>query len=46
MKTTTNRSSIKQKEIIKASVFSVLIAGYVLYNLGHAVGKYIAQIAF
>jgi len=46
MKATTNSSSIKQKEMIKAIVFSVLIAGYVVYNLGHAVGKYIAQIGF
>ncbi len=46
MKATTNSTSIKQKEIIKATLFSIIIAGYVIYNLGHAVGKYIAQIGF
>ncbi|WP_156125373.1 hypothetical protein [Cellulophaga sp. Hel_I_12] len=46
MKATTNSTSIKQKEIIQASLFSIVIAGYVLYHLGHAVGTYIAQIGF
>lgn len=46
MKAMINTTNMKQKEIIKAVVFSTVIAGYLLYNVGYALGKLIAQIKF
>lgn len=46
MKVSINTTSIKQKEIVKAVIFSVVIAGYGLYHAGFAIGKLIYQLGF
>ena len=46
MKVTINRSSIKQKELVKVAIFSAVIAGYVLYQAGYAFGKLIYHLGY
>jgi hypothetical protein len=39
MKVSINQSSIKQKEIVKVVIFSIIILGYLVYQVGYALGK-------
>tara|TARA_R110002033_G_scaffold47786_2_gene93111 strand:+ start:12750 stop:12890 length:141 start_codon:yes stop_codon:yes gene_type:complete len=46
MKVSINTRSIKQKEIVKATIFTVVILGYVLYQAGYAIGKLIYHLGY
>lgn len=45
MKVSMNKKSIKQKEIVKVTIFSMVLGGYVLYKAGYALGELIYQIS-
>ncbi|SMC64664.1 hypothetical protein [Cellulophaga tyrosinoxydans] len=45
MKVSINQSSIKQKEIVKVVIFSIIILGYALYQAGYALGKLLYHLA-
>lgn len=45
MKVSMNKNSIKQKEIVKATIFSMVLGGYVLYEAGYALGKLLYHIS-
>jgi hypothetical protein len=41
MKVSINTQSIKQKEIVKAVIFTSVIGGFTLYKLGYVLGQLI-----